>query len=328
MELFTQARRQGRTVVGVDDDDIDGHRILGRAASVLHDHPILGGAEIESALPESDLGEQVERVRVTPLPLSVDEMSKLWNAFQTQYRLSSAYHASVVLIDSSAPIRAALPVLTRGPGDSGIIAQPDLTPPFPTLAVVVVPDHRTSAHIGDTLTLTGHHLDGDSATPILRHRRLPDTVELPAIVPSSSTSLTVDLPDDPVNLLVGVWGLALRISRAGEPDRLTNELPFALAPRIDAITPDPAARVGGDVALTVTVAPEIRPGQATTMLLSDREIVAAEFLAPVAALDFQVVDAAVGDHFVRLRIDGVDSELIDRTTVPPTFDPAQRVTIT
>ena len=129
-------------------------------------------------------------------------------------------------------------------------------------------------------------------------------------------------------MLVGVWGVALRISRAGEPDRLTNEVSFALAPRIDGIAPNPAARIGGDVALTVTVAPEIRPGQPATMLLSDRGIVADEFPAPVSALDFQVVDAAPGDHFVRVRIDGVDSELIDRTTVPPTFDPAQQVAIT
>lgn len=316
------------TAYGEDDDETEGHRVLGRAMSVLHDHPVLGGAEIESALPESDLAEQVERVRTAPLPISLDDMSKLWNAFQTQYRLSAAYHASVVLIDSTAPIRAALPVLTRGRDDSGIVARPDLTPPFPTLLGVTVPDLRTSAHVGDTLAVEGHHLDGDSAVPVLRHRRLPDTIELPAIVPTSSTSVSVDLPTDPTTLLVGVWGLALRISRAGEPDRLTNEVPVAVAPRVDGIAPNPAVRVGGAVTLTVTVAPNVRPGQPASMLLSDREVVAEPLAVPGPDLVFEVADVATGDHFVRVRIDGVDSQLVDRTTVPPTFDAAQRVTVT
>ena len=61
---------------------------------VLHDHPLLGAEEINGALPESDLDQQVERVRITPQPMSVEEMSKLWTTFQTQYRMSAAYQAS------------------------------------------------------------------------------------------------------------------------------------------------------------------------------------------------------------------------------------------
>jgi hypothetical protein len=40
-------------------------------------------------------------VRVTLQPLSLEEMSRLWSTFQTQYRLSVAYEVSVVLIDSA-----------------------------------------------------------------------------------------------------------------------------------------------------------------------------------------------------------------------------------
>ncbi len=49
----------------------------------------------------SDLHEQIERVRITHDPLSVDDLSKLWNTFQTQYRISTAYRVSVVLIDTA-----------------------------------------------------------------------------------------------------------------------------------------------------------------------------------------------------------------------------------
>ena len=42
-------------------------------------------------LRDSDLQDQVERVRITAQPLSLEEMSKLWMTFQTQYRISAAY---------------------------------------------------------------------------------------------------------------------------------------------------------------------------------------------------------------------------------------------
>jgi hypothetical protein len=316
------------TAFGLDDDETDGHRVLGRAMSVLHDHPVLDGAAIESALPESDLADQVERVRTTPWPLSLDEISNLWNAFQTQYRLSSAYRTSVVLIDSAAQVRAALPVLTRGSDDTGVRAQSGLTPPFPTLTALGLPDARPSAHLGDTITLTGHHLDGDVVVPILRHRRLPDTIDLTPVTTGSPTSVQFELPDDPTGLLVGVWGVALRVLRAGEQDRITNEVPFALAPQILGIDPDPAPRIGGGVTLTITVTPEVRREQTVALLVSDREVPPGDRPPRTAILEFEVRAVTPGDHVVRLRIDGVDSVLVDRTTSPPSFDPAHKVTVT
>ena len=53
------------------------------------------------------------QIRITPEPLTVDEMSKLWSSFQKEYRMSTAYQASVVLIESDRRARAPLPVLTR-----------------------------------------------------------------------------------------------------------------------------------------------------------------------------------------------------------------------
>ena len=97
------------------------------------------------ALAASDLAEQVELIKITPQPMSTEEASKLWTAFQTNYRPSAAYHVSVVLIEGAAT-RSPLPVLTRGKPDpvpsreSGIISQPDLLPPFPTLQKVTPPD--------------------------------------------------------------------------------------------------------------------------------------------------------------------------------------------
>jgi hypothetical protein len=125
-----------------------------------------------------------------------------------------------------------------------------------------------------------------------------------------------------------VWAVAARIVRSGEPDRTTNEIPLAVAPRISSIAPNPAARVGGDVTLTIVMRPQVRPAQRAALLLGAREVLSAAIVAPTDTLVFDVEEAVAGDHFVRLRVDGIDSNLIDRSTTPPTFDQAQRVTVT
>ena len=82
---------------GENDDDIDsttdpnrllgGHRLLGQAMRALHDHPVLHAEEIAAVLPPDDLldypYDQVENVRITPQPLSLDEVTKMWAGFQS-----------------------------------------------------------------------------------------------------------------------------------------------------------------------------------------------------------------------------------------------------
>jgi hypothetical protein len=82
---------------GEDDPEPMSHRLLGAAMRVFHDHPVLEPDAIREALAGS---QQTERVRITLQPLSLEEMTKLWTMFQTQYRLSVTYEVSVVLIGS------------------------------------------------------------------------------------------------------------------------------------------------------------------------------------------------------------------------------------
>ena len=63
---------------GDTDNEAVSHRVLGGAMSVLHDHPVLGRDEIALALAGNDLGDQFERLRITPITTPLDEMSKLW----------------------------------------------------------------------------------------------------------------------------------------------------------------------------------------------------------------------------------------------------------
>jgi hypothetical protein len=62
---------------------------------ILHDHTMLGTEEIKDALIDKDLYQQIEKVRIVPQPLSLEEMSKLWTIFQAPYRISAAYEVSV-----------------------------------------------------------------------------------------------------------------------------------------------------------------------------------------------------------------------------------------
>ena len=114
--------------------DFQAEILLGYAMHLLHERPRLDRPAIRRALnpspldvsmlpptfqtlAASDLADQVEAIRITPVAMPVEELSKLWSAIQSHYRPSAAYQVSVVLIDGKKPTRQPLPVLSRGPVD-------------------------------------------------------------------------------------------------------------------------------------------------------------------------------------------------------------------
>jgi hypothetical protein len=115
------------------NDEGKAHELLGAAMLALHDSPVLSGDEIRAAtataLPGSDLHLQPERVKITQETLSQDDIAKMWTAFGTPFRMSSAYQVTAVLIDSALPGTAPMPVLRRGADGRGPIARPARAPP-------------------------------------------------------------------------------------------------------------------------------------------------------------------------------------------------------
>lgn len=317
----------------------DGHKLLGRAMSVLHDHALLGADEIRNALPGNDLHQQIERVRITAQPLGIDEMNKLWGAFQTNYRLSVAYRVSLVLIESQRSKRAPLPVLTIGAGDSGIISQPSLIPPYPTLESIILPANQTSARLGDPITLVGHHLSGSAVEVRLVHPVLSSPIVIPsaAFIVAGNKAITFPIPNTgsaPRDFPAGFYSVSVAVTDGGET-RLTNELALPLAPRIESRSP--ASAPAGNFTVTVTCKPQVRPAQRLRLLFggSGSEIAPEPFALPgstsaASTLIFNIQNASPGQQFLRLRVDGVDSILIQAVGVPPVlqFDPAQMVTVT
>lgn len=318
-----------------DDNDlaVTGHRLLGQAMSILHDNTVLDWDKVKVALPNAEAGEQIERVRLTPQPLSVDEISKLWTTFQTHYRPSAAYQASVVLIESARPVSTPLPVLRRGPKDEGVFA--DLLP-FPTLTRLELPPRQPSLRLGETLTIHGHRLEGDPVKVRLRHPQLEAPVLLDPESGATGTKLTMQLPiADHLLYPAGFYTLAVLVTQQPEGrdpiERVTNELPFSLAPVITIPAVPMALAQNPDRAmLTLECQPEVWPEQQVSVLLDSFESTAEPHDVLTDTVRFDVSDVPVGEHLVRLRLDGVDSLPIlnfEDSASPLAFDQSQKVTL-
>jgi hypothetical protein len=323
------------TAFGKDDDTAKvpfGHKLLGMAMSILHDHPVLSAEDIINAtknspeLSGSNLDRQLERIRLTFQPQSLEDISKLWTGLATQYRLSAAYEATVALIESARAARTPLPVLTRGRNDSGISSHPDLTPPFPALDELVVPNKQPSAKLNDQLTLKGHHLAGTNVAAVFNHPLWTTPIEVHPDPGGAAEQVNVTVRNDPVNWPAGFYTVAVLVQPPDDPvRRSTNQLSFSLAP---SMTIAPSSAPAGNITYRVTCNPEVRPEQRANLLLGDREIRANPHVAATDTLTFAAGSVPAGEYFVRLRVDGVDSLLVNRTVVPPAFDQTQRVTVT
>jgi hypothetical protein len=309
------------------DDDTVSHRLLGGAMSALNQAPVLDPAAIKSALPGNDLYLQAERVKVTPEMLDIEEISKLWTAFQTNYRISAAYCVSAVLIQNPVGAAAPLPVLSRGQGDLGPFAQPVAVAPG-VLRSAAPADGQLSARLGGVLVLVGDQLSGTSVKARLTNQRRSLTVTVP--VPTADvtdSSVKVSLPSNAATFPAGIWTVQAVISRSGQEDWVTNELPFSLAPTVTNFPLTVTRNNAGTVTITLDCQPQIGPDQDCALLLGPVPVVLAPRTAAQSTVTFTVTQATPGTYPARLRVDGVDSLLVDTTTAPPSYDQSQAVEI-
>jgi len=328
--------------------------LLGYAMLLLHETPVLPRAAIRTALNPSpvsgallpsvyqalrsaDLAEQIEMLKITPSAMNPEEMSRLWWALTAHYRPSAAFQVSVVLIEQPAPAVSPLPVLTRGrripalfPGEAdreeGVLVTPGLVPPYPTLESALVDAHATPStlRLGDAVTVRGHHLAGTIRTVVLRNDHFGVEHEISIADGSDEAAFVFNVPNLPAALPAGIYQLELHVLRAGELEpRTSNPLPVALAP---AITSFPPIAISRDVAtnvlsLSITCQPEARVGQKVALLMDSQEAPAQSFSANTATLDFHFADAppAGGTPLLRLKVDGIESIVINRGVRPPAF---------
>ena len=312
-------------------------RLIGKAMSLFYDYPLLNPADIQAALEEAGLHQQVERVRMTMQPLSLEDMYRLWNGFQTQYRISAAYQVSVVSIDSTRSSRAALPVLKRASDDSGVKTVPGANP---ALNELVMPNSQSSVRLGETIIIRGSNLTTVNVKvrffsplpPPPPAPQTPTVIELNPAAGDAVGEIKVTLPNTPANMSAWVPGLftfSLVLRTPQLPAWTTNELPLALAPLITLSTNKVAK---GDI-LSVFSTPRVRDGQHVLLILGDQQIAPDKItndadLTKPSQIDFTMPDLPAGNYVVRLRVDGIDSIPVIMQGAPPepAFDPAQTVT--
>ena len=273
-----------------NENQMEPERLLGSVARTLHSQPFLTRERIRQTIQNNDflsgsnLAEQVELVKFSPLHLSLEEFSKIWSIFyQIPYVISVAYQASLVLIEEEISTEDALPVLTRNvyvepfnqPVVERIVAQPAVNQP----AGVDKPGIPIT--LDSTLLIQGHHLQGGGGTFVqidgilVQPANVTDT-EIILPIPGTSGSRLRDGANIPLvdGLRAGVQGLQVihhRQMGADQPgDALnwhrgveSNVAAFVLRPKI--IKPD--ASNAGKVA--VTLAPVVNRPQRVALLLND-----------------------------------------------------------
>jgi Pvc16 N-terminal domain len=342
-------------VTAYGTSDFQAEILLGYAMSLLHERPVLDRDAIRraldpsplgptilppafQALTASDLADQVEAITVTLEPMDTEEMSRLWSAIQAHYRPTAGYLVTVALIEARKPSRSALPVLSRGPVDAatgrdrGVVVEPGLQPPYPTIERVAPPDEQTAARLGETVRLLGHHLDGTSVVARFAHRLLDQRNEVAVGASTNATMIDVSLPSGTAaeaDWPAGVYTVSVSLVRPDEAvARESNVAALLLAPEPD-LPPTAVARDATTQRVTVAleVRPEVRPAQEARLALGGMTALADAHPTQTASLTFAFGAVPPGSHWVRLTVDGVESLLVDRSVSPPVFDPSQTVSV-
>ncbi len=77
------------------NDQIAGFRAMGEAMRILYDHAIIGGLFLKGSLEHTS-----EELKVDLCKFNLEELTRIWNAFNQPYRLSVCYQVRIVFIDS------------------------------------------------------------------------------------------------------------------------------------------------------------------------------------------------------------------------------------
>jgi hypothetical protein len=315
------------------EDDYTPQILLGLGMQALHESPLLDRQkirnvftpppplnDIDKALATADVADQVELIKISPEPMGTDDLGKLWTAFGNHFRPSAAYVASVVLLESTVPVRSALPVLARN------IAVIQFREPF----VADVQPRFLLWSPAPQIVMTGENLTGPGVVVLFDQN--PAAPQTPNALDLAGGRVSVSVPPLPagMNTLRAVRQLAI----GAPPIRNIVESNVGLlflqpvirrdlnVPHDDLITvgsPDTSVSPP-TTAVTVTLDPALASTQHVSLLLNELDPPPAQ--APLSyvfdALPSQIAPNSVtfttfgtrpGLHLVRVRVDGAESPL-------------------
>jgi hypothetical protein len=312
-----------------DEAGLEPQRMLGVVVSTLAARPVLSRDLIRAVIASdtaddpttwerySDLADQLEGIRFTLLRLELEELSKFWLMFpQADCRLSVAYEATVVLLDSDLTPEPALPVRTRSVDAT--------TPRLPSISRVGADSAPTDPVLpGTVIRIDGQRLRG----PYLTRVRFD---EIEATVPAEQVTDERIVLALPAGLAAGVRAVQVLHPRLdGVPPRErfgaeSDAAPLLVRPVVAGpvtVTGRPDSTV---LDVTVPLDPPVGRGQRVVLILNERHPPADRpgrgyaFAAPSPGPDAPPTrgtvtvparDVAAGEYLVRVQVDGAQSVL-------------------
>jgi hypothetical protein len=335
------------------NDEYQAEILMGYAMHLLHETPVLSRKAIQSslsaipslqvsgsilppayqALAAADLADQIELVKIRPEPLGVEDISKLWSAFQANhFRLTSGYAASVVLIDGRKSTRASLPVLKPN-----LYVVPLEHPRIREVISAAGPPDDLRITATSTILIEGSGLRGD-----VTRVRIGETTVTPADPGDAQIAIDLSFVSGlraGVQATQVVHDVLMGTPPPGQPHRgfESNVVPFVLHPIITV----PASYSLAAQTMMVGFTPPAGKGQRITLYLYEhgtpgtRPARAYSFPAPrnngiadpattAANIAFGVGDVEPGSYLAYVSVDGAESPL---RLASGTFD-SPRVAVT
>jgi len=269
----------------------------------------------------SNIADQFESLKISLQSISTEELTKLWSSFfQTGYRLSIAYHVSMVLLESTLEPAPSLPVSKR---QLQVIAikQPIIEKIEPQI-MTYDPAKK--------LVINGRNFSSDKVLVRLNGKEIK--------VEDS------DLSDNQISLLIPKDTLAgvkqvqvlqkIHFSQndeAGHSGYTSNIAAFVLTPNLKTATP-PSLKLGETLKLNFE--PGVDVNQKVNILIGDYVIKAdlpppdPDNVYPLKTLKIKIPSHILaGTYPVRIRIDNADSPLNnnDETSIQITNAKQQQI---
>jgi hypothetical protein len=342
-------------LTAVAAEELQAEILLGYAMQLFHETAILSrerirqaltlaGAPTSATLPDalgvitaSELADQIELIKISPQTISMDDMSKMWTALQASYRTTVAYDVSVVLIEREIPTRPTTPVLTRGGladpttgRDPGVTVEPSVARTVPSLTSIEPLDRQPVMRLGGEVAIKGTGFD--RGTVEVRFGRIGAddfltlaptlagsnrfTVQLPQGEPLAGGDPAAGTGDDPGSWQIGTWMVEARVTDGDGREMVTNSLPIALAPAAVLSATD----LPSGVEVDASVEPRVRAGQSVAVLVGSTMQLVDSPETDTGTVTAVFDDLTPGAELpARLRVDGIDSPVIDRSTEPPSL---------
>lgn len=277
-------------------DDLTSHLVLGDAMRVLHDTPMITealirtrGARAGDPILDGSLQGEYERIKLTVHTPELEELTKVWSALQSPYRLSVSLVVSVIQIESNRDRTYPAPVLER-----------KIYPvPFQAPSITAIRPER--AGVGQTITISGENLGGSDVTLKIGEVSIP-------VTPATGSEIQVAIPDDPA-LEPGATSVRVVVGASEFPHSgfQSNRAVFLLVPRITA-----ASLSGGD--LTIDGLRLFSDSLPCRVVLGSTVYTPDQFTtATQTQIQFPVGAIPAGTYRVRVRVGSAES--LETTTV-------------